>query len=74
MLLLSFIVITLIAYYLLTTRSIMLGQSTLKCTTTLLEKKSYQKKLTLFMLVLKIKLLTFSQGFGYRQAKVAYLF
>ncbi len=33
------IVKTLVAYYLLTTRSIMLGQSTLKCTTTLLKKK-----------------------------------
>ncbi len=42
MLLLSFIVITLVAYYLLTTRSIMLGQSTLRCTTTLLEKKFLQ--------------------------------
>jgi hypothetical protein len=39
MLLLSFIVITLVAYYLLTIRSIMLGQSILKCITTLLEKK-----------------------------------
>jgi hypothetical protein len=39
MLLLSSIVITLVAYYLLTTQSIMLGQSTLRCTTTLLEKK-----------------------------------
>jgi hypothetical protein len=36
--LLSFIVIISVAYYLLTTRSIMLGQSTLRCTTTLLEK------------------------------------
>ncbi len=42
MLLLSFIVITSVAYYLLTTRSIMLGQSTLRCTTTLLEKKFLQ--------------------------------
>jgi hypothetical protein len=33
------IVITSIAYYLLTTWSIMLGQSTLRCTTILLEKK-----------------------------------
>jgi hypothetical protein len=39
MLLLSSIVITLVAYYLLTTWSIMLGQSTLRYTTTLLEKK-----------------------------------
>ncbi len=38
MLLLSFIVITSVAYYLLTTRPIMLGQNTLRCTTTLLEK------------------------------------
>ncbi len=35
MFMLSFIVITSVAYYLLTTRSIMLGQSTLRCTTTL---------------------------------------
>ncbi len=35
MLLLSSIVITLVAYYLLTTQSIMLGQSTLRCITTL---------------------------------------
>jgi hypothetical protein len=33
MFLLSFIVILLIAYYLLTTRPIMLGQSTLRCIT-----------------------------------------
>jgi hypothetical protein len=33
------IVITLITYYLLTTQSIMLRQSTLRCTTTLLENK-----------------------------------
>ncbi len=30
---------TSVAYYLLTTRSIMLGQNTLRCTTTLLDKK-----------------------------------
>jgi hypothetical protein len=39
MLMMSFIVITSVAYYLLTTQSIMLGQSTLKYTTTFLEKK-----------------------------------
>ncbi len=37
MFLLSFIVIASVAYYLLTTRSIMLGQSTLRCTITLLK-------------------------------------
>ncbi len=61
MLLLSFIVITSITYYLLTIRYIMLRHSTLRCTTTLLEKKLQQNKLTLFMSILKIKLLTFSQ-------------
>jgi hypothetical protein len=39
MFMLSFIVITSVAYYLLIIRSIMLGQSTLRCTTTLLKKK-----------------------------------
>ncbi len=47
MLLLSFIVITLVTYYLLITRSIMLGQSTLRCTTTLLEKKVLAKEIDL---------------------------
>ncbi len=45
MLLLSFIMITSVAYYLLTTRSIMLRQSTLRCTTTLLEKKVLAKEI-----------------------------
>ncbi len=44
---LSSIVITLVAYYLLITRSIMLGQSTLRCTTTLLEKKVLAKEIDL---------------------------
>jgi len=39
MFLLSFIMITSVAYYLLTTRFIMLGQSTSKCIIILLEKK-----------------------------------
>ncbi len=47
MILLSFIVITSLAYYLLTTQSIMLGQSTLRCTTTLLEKKVLTKEIDL---------------------------
>ncbi len=47
MFLLSFIVITSIAYYLLTTWSIMLGQNTLRCTTTLLEKKVIAKEIDL---------------------------
>jgi hypothetical protein len=34
-----------------------------------IKQKFYQKKLTLFISVLKIKLLTFSQSFRYRQAK-----
>jgi hypothetical protein len=34
-----------------------------------IRKKVLAKKKTLFMSVLKIKLLTFSQGFRYRQAK-----
>jgi hypothetical protein len=39
MFLLSSIVITLVTYYLLTTQSIILGENTLRCTTTLLKKQ-----------------------------------
>ncbi len=47
MLLLSFIGITSVAYYLLTTQFIMVGQSTLKCITILLEKKVLTKEIKL---------------------------
>ncbi len=47
MLVLSFIVITSVAYYLLTTWSIMLGQNTLRCITTLLEKKILAREINL---------------------------
>ncbi len=44
---LSFIVITSIAYYLITTMFIMLGQSTLRCTITLLKEKIIAKEINL---------------------------